>query len=184
MYNDGFKLFILLLLYVMQGLPMGLASAIPILLQREGLGFGAKGTFSLASWPYSIKILWAPVVDAIWMKSMGRRKSWILPAQMLTGVVMVYAGLGIDAQLGTDTEGINVPWLTSVFFVLYLLAATQDIAVDGWALTLLSPATRSLAASCNVVGQTIGVILTQTLLLAVTDPATCAQWFPETSLRP
>jgi len=153
MYKDSFKLCVLLILYIMQGLPMGLASAIPILLQREGLGFAAKGTFALASWPYSIKILWAPLVDAVWLKSVGRRKSWILPAQLLTGGVAVYAGMTIDAQLGgAGTSGINVSWLTGIFFVLYALAATQDIAVDGWALTLLSPTTRSLAASCNVVG--------------------------------
>ena len=45
----------------------------------------------------------------------------------------------------------DVPSLTVLFFVLYLLAATQDVAVDGWALTMLQPINVGLAATCNQV---------------------------------
>ena len=39
--------------------------------------------------------------------------------------------------------------LTLMFSLLYFLAATQDIAVDGWALTMLKPINVGLAATCN-----------------------------------
>jgi len=42
---------------------------------------------------------------------------------------------------------------------LNFFAATQDIAVDGWALTMLTKENRSLASTCNSVGQTAGYFL-------------------------
>ena len=53
----------------------------------------------------------------------------------------------------------DVAALTSLFFILYFLAATQDIAVDGWALTMLKPSNVGYAATCNSVGQQIGWLM-------------------------
>ncbi len=53
----------------------------------------------------------------------------------------------------------NVVALTGIFFTLYFLAATQDIAVDGWALTMLSPEGVGYAGTCNSVGQSAGYFL-------------------------
>lgn len=49
--------------------------------------------------------------------------------------------------------------LTCAFFFLNFFAATQDIAVDGWALTMLTKENRSLASTCNSVGQTAGYFM-------------------------
>ena len=53
----------------------------------------------------------------------------------------------------------DVVSLTAVFFVFNFLAATQDVAVDGWALTMLKPSNVGYAATCNSVGQTTGWIM-------------------------
>jgi PAT family acetyl-CoA transporter-like MFS transporter 1 len=50
----------------------------------------------------------------------------------------------------------DVTTLTGLFFALYFLCATQDIAVDGWALTMLRKENAGYASTCNAVGQTIG----------------------------
>ena len=55
-----------------------------------------------------------------------------------------------------DVESPDIPSLTAVFFLLYFLAATQDIAVDGWSLTLLRPENVGYAATCNLVGIKVG----------------------------
>ena len=46
-----------------------------------------------------------------------------------------------------------------MFTVLYFLAATQDIAVDGWAVTMLRPENVSYAAVCNALGLSLGYTL-------------------------
>ena len=50
----------------------------------------------------------------------------------------------------------DVGSLTAMFFLLNFLAATQDVAVDGWALTMLKPKNVGYASTCNSVGQTTG----------------------------
>lgn len=126
--GDWLNFFLLLLLYTMQGFPLGLTSAIPILLQSqndvsyqdqvncynkiqiiEGIILDLllvprnhksilyyiiisfkyciffQALFSLAAWPFSLKLLWAPLVDALYIQRIGRRKSWLIPVQYLMG---------------------------------------------------------------------------------------------------
>lgn len=116
------------------------------------LSYNANAMFALCSWPFSLKLLWAPVVDAIFFKSLGRRKSWLVPVQLIAGLLMVGGANFVERQLGMS-DNINVAGLTAFFFVLYFLMATQDVAVDGWALTLLSKRNRGRGPVCNSIGQ-------------------------------
>jgi len=128
------------------------------------------GIFTLAGYPYSFKLLWSPVVDTIYSRVIGRRKSWIIPLQVVSATLMISCGKWAEERLvAGDAVGI-----TSLFFVLVLLAATQDIAVDGWALTLLSKANVGFAATCQTVGMNIGYFASFTVFLALNDPEFCA----------
>ena len=60
--------------------------------------------------------------------------------------------------------------LTALFFLMNFLAATQDIAVDGWALTMLSKDNVGFASTCNSVGQTAGYFLGNVVFLALSSP--------------
>merc|ERR1719361_2852940 len=53
----------------------------------------------------------------------------------------------------------DIATLTFFFLALYFLCATQDIAVDGWALTMLKRENVGYASTCNSVGQTAGYFL-------------------------
>ena len=123
----------LCLLYFMQGVPMGLATgSVPFLLKSH-LSFGQIGVFSLASYPYSLKLLWSPIVDAVWSQRVGRRKSWIVPIQALSGVGMLWLGRNVERMMVTagENDGAGVWGFTSWWFFLVFMCATQDIAVDG-----------------------------------------------------
>ena len=88
---------LLVLLYFLQGVPLGLATgSVPFLLKRH-MSYAEIGVFSLASYPYSLKLLWSPIVDALWSPKVGRRKSWILPIQLLSGLGMLYLGSHVEA---------------------------------------------------------------------------------------
>lgn len=45
-----------------------------------------KALFGLVMWPFSLKLLWAPLVDSFYVKKFGRRKSWLIPIQILLGM--------------------------------------------------------------------------------------------------
>jgi PAT family acetyl-CoA transporter-like MFS transporter 1 len=48
-----------------------------------------KGTFSFANWPFAFKILWAPLIDSLYIKKIGRRKTWICLCTLLTGIILI-----------------------------------------------------------------------------------------------
>jgi MFS transporter, PAT family, solute carrier family 33 (acetyl-CoA transportor), member 1 len=153
-YDDFRAVCLLLLLYTLQGVPMGLSSSVGFILQERGASYGDQGVFSLASWPFSLKVLWAPVVDAVYVKSFGQRRTWVMPLQAIVGCTLLFLANALGELISAD--GSDVKTLTWTFFWLYLLLASQDIAVDGWALTMLSEKNVGLASTCNAIGQMVG----------------------------
>lgn len=131
--KDQRNFLLLVLLYFLQGVPMGLAGgSVPFLLKAH-LSYSQIGVFSLASYPYSLKLLWSPIVDAIWTPKVGRRKSWILPIQTLSGFGMLWLGARAEQMMidaGAD-GGAGIWGFTWWWFFLVFMCATQDIAVDG-----------------------------------------------------
>ncbi|MCJ1420766.1 hypothetical protein MMC32_007125 [Xylographa parallela] len=180
--QDRRSFLLLVLLYFLQGIPMGLAGgSVPFLLKKN-LSYSQIGVFSLASYPYSLKLLWSPIVDAVWSPKIGRRKSWILPIQFFSGFGMIYMG-GRAAKMmlaAAAEDGSGVWTFTWWWFFLVFLCATQDIAVDGWALTLLSPQNLSYASTAQTVGLTAGHFLSYTVFLAFNSPDFANRWFRQT----
>eukprot|EP00438_Fugacium_kawagutii_P019260 Skav217550 [mRNA] locus=scaffold1602:42103:52941:+ [translate_table: standard] len=72
--GDYLNVCLLLVLYTLQGIPMGLSAVLPLILKEKNVSFADLGTFSLNSYPFSLKILWAPIVDAAYVPRFGRRK--------------------------------------------------------------------------------------------------------------
>ena len=131
--QDRKNFLLLVLLYFLQGIPMGLAGgSIPFLLKSH-LSYGQIGVYSLASYPYSLKLLWSPIVDAVWSSKVGRRKSWILPIQTLSGFGMIWLGSRAQQMMekAGEDNGAGVWGFTGWWFALVFMCATQDIAVDG-----------------------------------------------------
>ncbi|KAL7273958.1 hypothetical protein RUND412_003156 [Rhizina undulata] len=173
--QDLRNFFLLVLLYFLQGVPMGLAmGSIPFLLKSK-LSYGEIGVFTLASYPYSMKLLWSPIVDACWSRRMGRRKSWIVPIQTLSAIMLIWLGMNVDVLM--EEASSKLYSFTAVFFCLVMLCATQDVAVDGWALTLLSPENLAFASTAQTVGLTAGQFLSFTVFLAFNSPDFANRYF-------
>ncbi|KAL1301433.1 hypothetical protein AAFC00_005687 [Neodothiora populina] len=182
--QDKRNFLLLVLLYFLQGIPMGLAAgSVPFLLKSH-LSYGQIGVYSLASYPYSLKLLWSPIVDAVWSLKVGRRKSWILPIQTISGFSMIWLGGRVEEMMvkaGAD-GGAGVWGFTGWWFALVFMCATQDIAVDGWALTLLSPSNLSYASTAQTVGLTAGQFMSYTVFLALSSKDFANKWFRTTPL--
>ena len=43
----------------------------------------------MASYPYSFKLLWSPIVDSMYSLAFGRRKSWVIPIQLASAVLLL-----------------------------------------------------------------------------------------------
>lgn len=159
--GDKFHVLVLFFLYILQGIPLGLKDAIPLILSNKNVPYKEQATYSISSYPFSMKILWAPLVDSLYVARFGRRKSWLVPVQYLIGIMMLICSQYVTRLLGDSDDPDealkpDVGTLTAMFFILNFLAATQDVAVDGWALTMLKPKNVGYASTCNSVGQTTG----------------------------
>ncbi|KAI8353563.1 acetyl-coenzyme A transporter 1-domain-containing protein [Mortierella sp. GBAus27b] len=175
---DRWNFALLVVLYLLQGVPVGLTfGSVPFLLKAK-MSYSQIGIFSLAHYPYSMKFLWSPIVDAIYNKDLGRRKSWIVPIQLLTGLMFFWLGMNIEGWMAQDQIAVGA--LTVVFFILIFFCATQDIAVDGWALTLLSKENVSYASTAQTIGLNTGYFLSFTVFLAFNSPEFSNKYFRTT----
>ncbi|THU91656.1 hypothetical protein K435DRAFT_759029 [Dendrothele bispora CBS 962.96] len=172
--KDKRAMVLLCVLYLIQGVPLGLAlGSVPFLL-KDHLSYSQLATFALSSYPYSLKLLWSPIVDSVFLPSIGRRKSWIIPMQLVVGTLMLYISLNVQRLM--DNPGSYVYELTFIFTSLVFISATQDIAVDGWALTLLSHENLSYASTCQTIGLNTGYFASFTVFLALNSVEFTEKW--------
>lgn len=190
--HDLPQFYLLVALYFVQGIPVGLAfGTIPFLLKSmaKETSFTTLGIFSIATYPYSLKILWSPIVDSIYDKKVGRRRSWIIPIQLISGILLFILGWcvshglifkGVDDAFHGRNEGVhdlNIFSLAWYFGLLVFLCATQDIAVDGWALTILSKQSLSYASTAQTVGMNMGYFLSFTIFLSLNSSDFANKYF-------
>jgi MFS transporter, PAT family, beta-lactamase induction signal transducer AmpG len=124
------RVLIVLLLGFSSGLPLALSgSTLRFWMRESGIDLETIGLFALVGLPYTVKFVWAPLVDALdvpflsaWL---GRRRGWLIVSQLALIVAIVLLGLCNPAFM---------PWYI-VFGVALLVAtasATQDIVVDAF----------------------------------------------------
>jgi MFS family permease len=146
------KLGLLAALYLAQGLPFGFfTQALPILMRQQGLSLPAISLAHLLALPWALKFLWAPLVDRFGSEKFGRRRSWILPLQAAS-IVLVTALALTDPRSGLGL-------MMAGALLTNLVAATQDIAADGLAVSLLNDRERGLGNGVQVAGYRVGMIL-------------------------
>ncbi len=119
------KLMWVALLYFAEGFPFGLLfDAFPVYFRLHGMSLTEIGLLSVVGLPWTLKFLWAPVVDVV-----GSRRSWIVTCQGLLAL-----DLGFLLFLDPTASG-SLAW--GGLIALAILAATQDIAIDAYTIELL-----------------------------------------------
>ena len=102
--KDLHNIIFLTFLYLLQGVPLGLSASLPFILSSRKASYADQGMFSLTHWPFSMKLLWAPIVDSIFFKSIGRRKSWLIPMQYMIGIFMIVFANYVHTVLESDAD--------------------------------------------------------------------------------
>ncbi len=132
-------------LYLCEGLPYGFqATALPAYLRASGVSLAGVGLVGALALPWLAKPLWAPWVDAH-----GTRRQWILPLLTLLAMTTAAAAWVPPADL---------PLLLALVFAMNALAATLDIAVDGYAVDVLEGAELGPGNAAQVVGYKLGML--------------------------
>lgn len=150
---------------------LGFSSGLPFLLTGDtlqawmhDLGFevGVIGFFSLVTLPYSLKLLWAPLMDRYVPPFLGRRRGWILVAQFVLIACISALAFAPDPFLSPKT----------LFFLALLVAffsASQDIVVDAYRAEVLRKEELGPGASCGVLGFQAALLVSGGLALFLAD---------------
>ncbi|CAD8209118.1 unnamed protein product [Paramecium octaurelia] len=140
--------YLLLFLYIYQSSMLSIFTQImPILLAEHGFNYEQQGLFSLVAYPFFFKIIFAPIIDLFHFKSLGRRRSYILPCTILMSFNLFWQS-SLDIQ-----QNYVLFCLIGLFNATFL--GMQDIAIDGFAADLCKKTNESSAHILNV-GYTIG----------------------------
>src|SRR5499426_1490776 len=97
------RVLIVLFLGFSSGLPLALSGSTLLIWMREaGVDLGTIGLFALAGTPYTVKFLWAPIIDAlhvpIFTRKFGRRRGWLLFSQLLLIATILLLALADPAR--------------------------------------------------------------------------------------
>lgn len=153
--SRGYKITLLIALYVAQGLPFGFFTlALPVLLREAGFSLKAISALSLLALPWVLKFLWAS-----WLDHTGSRRGWLLACQLSS-----IAGALLLAQADLNE---NFLLLMAAAFAFNIIAASQDVVTDGLAVRMLDTRERGLANAIQVGAYRFGMILGGGLLLKV-----------------
>lgn len=144
------------------GMPLYLLyQLVPAWLRTEGVGLKEIGLLALVGLPYTWKFFWAPLLDRYFWVSLGRRRSWLLPTQV--GLLISIAGLGFMQPQQ------QLSWVMVLTFIVALLSATQDVALDAYRRELLREEELGLGNSIHVQAYRISGLVPGALSLILAD---------------
>lgn len=151
-------------------LPLGFASGLPLALTSgtlqawltvAGVDLKTIGIFTLVGLPYSLKFLWAPVMDRMTLPWLGRRRGWMLLTQ-----IAVAAGLALMALVGPDSGPHR---LGAIAVAVAFLSASLDIVFDAYRTDVLLPAERGFGAAVWVNGYRLALLVASAGALVLAD---------------
>ena len=155
-----------MLICIFTGLTSGvplyiLIQLVPAWLRTEGIGLKEIGFFTLVTFPYTWKFVWAPLLDRYTLSSLGRRRSWLLITQVLLLVSI--------ASLGWFNPAQSLIAIAVLCFLTAVFSATQDIAIDAYRRELLPDAELGIGNSIFVQAYRISGLLPASLSLILAD---------------
>ena len=103
--------------------------------------------------PWSFKLIWAPIMDTFTIRSMGRRRPWIIGAELMMAVTLLgFIGLGNPSE--------NLRFILYMYFLHNCFASLQDVCTDALAIDILPAAEQGqmngLMWGSKLIGKGIG----------------------------
>jgi PAT family beta-lactamase induction signal transducer AmpG len=150
------RVLIVLLLGFSSGLPLALSGSTLLVWMREsGVDLGTIGLFALVGTPYTLKFIWAPLVDALhvplFTRRFGRRRGWLIFSQLLLIVAILLLAL---------TDPARSPLFVALGALLVAaMSSTQDIVVDAFRVESLPESEQAAGMASYVAAYRVGMLV-------------------------
>src|ERR1700761_928521 len=150
------RVLIVLLLGFSSGLPLALSgSTLQIWMREAGVDLGTIGLFALVGTPYTLKFLWAPLVDALhvplFTHAFGRRRGWLVFSQLL-----LIAAILLLAIADPSRSPLSVALAA---LLVAAMSSTQDIVVDAFRIESLPKSEQAAGMASYVFAYRIGMLV-------------------------
>ena len=166
---------ILGLLSVSEGMPLGFVlQTLQVFLRGAGVSLRAIGLLQMVSLPWTLKFLWSPLVDRYFWPWPDRRRSWVLAMQLALaagmGSLAAFVARNLVLEQGRAVLaagaalGIAVLALALAFF-----SATQDIALNAYAVEILEPDEVGPASGLRILWYRVGMLLSGALAIFASE---------------
>jgi MFS transporter, PAT family, beta-lactamase induction signal transducer AmpG len=153
---------LLLLLGFSSGLPLALTTGtLQAWATVEGLNIKEISFLTLVGSAYTLKFLWAPLMDRYVPPFMGRRRGWMVITQL--------ALMGTIAWMGSLSPKSAIIALALVAVLVAFCSASQDIVFDAWRTDVLKPEERGTGAAVSVLGYRLAMLVSGGLALILAD---------------
>ncbi len=149
------RVLIVLFLGFSSGLPLALSgSTLLVWMTEAGVNLGTIGLFALVGTPYTLKFLWAPIIDAldvpVLSRRSGRRRGWLLTSQLLLIAAILFLGASDPAKSA---------FVVALGALLVAAAsATQDIVIDAFRVESLDESEQAAGMDSYVAAYRIGML--------------------------
>lgn len=156
------NILITLLLGFSSGLPLYLSSStLQAWFTTSGLSLKTIGFVTWITFPYTIKFLWAPLLDRFVPPFLGRRRGWVLIFQI--AVCLSLIGMSFFSPVDEQAS------LLCMAFILAFFSASQDIAINAYCADMLDSKERAMGAAMTVNGYRIALLVSGGLALIIAD---------------
>ena len=149
------RVLVVMFLGFSSGLPLALSgSTLLVWVSESGVSLGTIGLFTLVGTPYTLKFLWAPLVDGLRLpiltRLLGRRRGWLILTQLLLIAAILALAL---------TDPARSPFFVALGALMVATAsATQDIVVDAFRVESLDESEQAAGMASYVAAYRIGMV--------------------------
>lgn len=156
------KMAALLVLGFSSGLPLWLTDrTLKAWMTTANVDLTTIGFFSLVALPYSLKFLWAPLLDRFVPPFLGRRRGWLVITQILL-FIAIAAMASHDPARGLQALAVNA-------ILIAVFSASQDVAGDAYRIDILDEREMGAGTATWVLGYRIALLVTGSLAFILAD---------------
>lgn len=165
------RVHLLAILSVSSGMPLAFVyTTFQIFLIGQGVPKATLALISGVSVAWTVKFLWSPLVDRYAFPWPGRRRSWIILAQLaLAGTFLALASFAGHTTQEAKLAGRGLYLAALLGFAVAFFSATQDIALDAYAVEALHPLEREPASGLRIFWYRAGMLLAGGVVVSLTD---------------
>src|SRR6202166_3572023 len=150
------RVLVILFLGFSSGLPLALSgSTLLVWMAESGVNIRTIGLFALVGTPYTIKFLWAPIIDAldvpVLSRRFGRRRGWLLLSQFVLIAAIIFLG-ACDPSTSAFIVALGA-------LLVATASATQDIIVDAFRVESLDESEQAAGMASYVAAYRIGMLV-------------------------